>query len=801
MTSRQKGSGRQLRQLNPAFAAAHGIDRSSQDEVLVEKSSKTRLDIAIKQARATGKLNVSNAGLSCPLPDILFDLRHGMQVNLSMDASEASSFEVHAEETLTLVDFSDNDIGAVLDNRIQRYQSLSIFRLKRCNLTALPQSEIQSLKNLTILDLASNRLESLPIDMLPLSIRELDLSSNKLASLMASGSNVVLPNLVKLNVSHNALQSIPEGLVCPELQSLDCGHNCLSELPSCFLEGTCPTLTSLEARHNRMSISLDISKFSQLRMVDLSENQLTEPPTVHTSLVRLALSENKITSLDSLYGDSNEHSSNPSQLVELHLCGNGLKELNEGVMRRLLNIKLLDVRNNNLSNLPPVLGYLPNVRQMILHGNPLRTMTSVNLGDARAVQALLRKRGPRPPGNGFLPQETDDTFVSANAQAPPMSTSSRIITPSSDGANMLSSALVGTKILNLEGRDLKAIPPALMQQLQGPSTVAQRIEVLKLGKNKLEYMNGDLVTLLPNLKTLEMDQNCLTELPHELRNLSLSILSLSRNRLTSDSLASSLVENMPMTKTLTHLNLSCNGLEWLPSGLMEFESLQVLNLSNNRITSLAMDPSIPSGWKIGLPALQHLDVSSNRIDNLGDLPCVLGASCPRLKVLLLHNNQLKTIPPQLGMLESLQTIDLRGNPQRALRYAVLEKGCDSILLYLRNRLTRDEIEAYNTKRRAMGVAIEAPPIEQQFLSEDAARTNDTVQSNDAEAVPTRDPTANKDTTSPFADELCVEIDSLSLQLKSVQLSEAQKYATKKKLALAKSKLIREQRRLQESSST
>ena len=435
MTTRSK-----QRQLNTAFAAAHGISGPSRNTAFLEESSSKRAEISVRHARFSGKLNAANAGLSSPLPDILFDLRHGIEVDLSMDTSAMSTWESHAEETLKLVDFSDNNIG-ILDDRILCYQSLSIFRLKRCNLTALPMESLSCLRKLTILDLASNQLEKFYVGMLPTSIRELDLSSNKLRSLLESGGEtaVNLPNLVKLNVSHNCLERIPESLNCPRLQSFDCEHNRISEIPAGFLDSASQSLSTLQVRHNCITACPNLTVFQQLRIVDLSENKLTRPPTLNLLLTRIMISDNELNSLHDLF--ENDNSMDPSELVELHVCNNKLVELDRNVAERLLHMKLLDIRNNDISSLPPVLGYLPNARQVLLDGNPLRTLGSVDRGDTRALQSLLRKRGPPPPGNGYLPQEI---VRQANSTHP--------VSLRASGIDLISSALVGTKIFEF-GRE------------------------------------------------------------------------------------------------------------------------------------------------------------------------------------------------------------------------------------------------------------------------------------------------------------------------------------------------------------
>jgi hypothetical protein len=56
---------------------------------------------------------------------------------------------------------------------------------------------------------------------------------------------------------------------------------------------------------------------------------------------------------------------------------------------------------------------------------------------------------------------------------------------------------------------------------------------------------------------------------------------------------------------------------------------------------------------------------------------------------------------------------------------------------------------------------------------------------------------NELATSSLADELRTEIDTLTLQLNNVHLSEAKTYVMKKTLAVQKAKLIREERRLRQ----
>ena len=50
-----------------------------------------------------------------------------------------------------------------------------------------------------------------------------------------------------------------------------------------------------------------------------------------------------------------------------------------------------------------------------------------------------------------------------------------------------------------------------------------------------------------------------------------------------------------------------------------------------------------------------------------------------LKTLLLENNELEHIPPELCFLKGLQSLSIHGNPQRTVRQGVLQKGVDAVL--------------------------------------------------------------------------------------------------------------------------
>ena len=90
----------------------------------------------------------------------------------------------------------------------------------------------------------------------------------------------------------------------------------------------------------------------------------------------------------------------------------------------------------------------------------------------------------------------------------------------------------------------------------------------------------------------------------------------------------------------------------------------------------------------GLNALETLDLSNNRLENISNFPQQCLASSPALTTLLLQNNDIHSIPYELGLLTSLRHLNMKGNPQKAVRANILEKSCGEILAYLRAKIVR-----------------------------------------------------------------------------------------------------------------
>jgi hypothetical protein len=202
------------------------------------------------------------------------------------------------------------------------------------------------------------------------------------------------------------------------------------------------------------------------------------------------------------------------------------------------------------------------------------------------------------------------------------------------------------------------------------------------------------------------------------------------------------------------------------------------------------------------------------------------------------NKYIQKIPYTLGLLAAdnngattLQFLDLKGNPQQAVRYGVLEKPCLDQLHYLLQRLTSEQLVA--AKKRIADIhsggnhlhhpsppqnataavtttpstlldsnqPTPAPPVEKTNETEETplnkkvavATMPSALDSKESPPPPTEKPTEAKETS--LIPDLTSKIQDFESKLENRSLSQAKRYALKKSLAMERSKLIREERRL------
>uniref|UniRef100_A0A8C5REB6 Leucine-rich repeat-containing protein 40 n=1 Tax=Laticauda laticaudata TaxID=8630 RepID=A0A8C5REB6_LATLA len=267
-------------------------------------------------------------------------------------------------------------------------------------------------------------------------------------------------------------------------------------------------------------------------------------------------------------------------------------------------------------------------------------------------------------------------------------------------------------VLDVHDNQLTSLPSAIGS--------LENLQKLNVSHNKLQKIPEEL-TQLKHLRSLLLQHNELYHLPDEFRQLvSLEELDISNNHISGIptsfaflinlvrlNLGSNQLRDLPKEisamKNLRQLDCTKNFLENIPPELGNMVSLEQLYLRRNKLCYL---PDFHS-----CTYLKELHIGENQIEVLRaeqlkylNSLCVLELRDNKLKSLPdeitllqglerldLSNNDISNLPCKLGNLSQLKFLALEGNPLRAIRRDILQKGTQEILKYLRSKIQDDEI--------------------------------------------------------------------------------------------------------------
>ncbi|KAG6654955.1 hypothetical protein CIPAW_05G181700 [Carya illinoinensis] len=224
-------------------------------------------------------------------------------------------------------------------------------RVELCGrqLRFLPEA-FGKLHGLIVLNLSHNLLEVLPDSIARLQkLEELDVSSNLLVSLPDSIG--LLLNLKVLNISGNKINSLPETISrCSSLVELDASFNNLMCLPTNIGYGV--------ANIERLSIQLNKIRFLPASICEMSGNfsDLTELPETIGDLMNLReldLSNNQIRVLPDSFSELKNLrklnlDQNPLIIPPVEIVNKGVEAVLEFMAKRLLDIRAGEQRRNML---------------------------------------------------------------------------------------------------------------------------------------------------------------------------------------------------------------------------------------------------------------------------------------------------------------------------------------------------------------------------------------------------------------------------------------------------------------------
>ena len=255
---------------------------------------------------------------------------------------------------LTLLDLSSNRVSSLPAKVFQAQAKLRVLRLSENSLPSLLPQTFAGLHRLTHLSLRGNQLERLEVGVINDlgHLTNLDLSNNQMKEL---GEGSLPPSLETLELNSNRLSSLPEGLSdLPNLTHLSLGNNLLVKISLPPL----PNLRQLDLSSNQLVDMPSSPPLPTLAWLNLGENRLKAVPDLSLpSLLSLSLSGNPINSL--------LPQTLPSSLTSLNIshCSQ-LGEVQEGALVHLPLLVSLDLSHNRqLDFLPPA--SLPNSLQSL----------------------------------------------------------------------------------------------------------------------------------------------------------------------------------------------------------------------------------------------------------------------------------------------------------------------------------------------------------------------------------------------------------------------------------------------------
>lgn len=455
------------------------------------------------------------------------------------------------------------------------------------------------------------------------------------------------------------------------LRELKLAENALQgDLPPVF--GNLAQLEVLELQNNKItSLPTEIRQLTHLRTLNISENQLETVPMdlfTSTSLIELFAAKNRFSG--SFFSvDVARH------LQHLQLSNNTLTSLTKSGILSLPELKHLDLTANRLDAFPEVTSWT-NLTTLLLGDNKLSVFPE-------GFCSLQQLRAADFTGNDLTKLDEEIALMQALQTL-----------------NIAANPLRERKFLTMNTEDIQR---DLLSRLQ-----PAKDEVTQLEDDCLETIDdrtsdsGNGWQLTPS-GTLDLSSKHLTEFADE---ATLKTFAES-NDVRQLYLQQNALESIPATlfhlNHLTVLDLSKNNIEHALTAPLELSKLRDLRLANNRLNSL-----IPLIRHLTAPSLQNLDVGNNRLS--GSLPPlrtyfpelilfiasdnafseVTADSLQGLKTVNLSNNDIERLEPRIGLLQgTLNSLNVEGNKFRVPNYQILQKGTDSVLTWLRDKIPRE----------------------------------------------------------------------------------------------------------------
>ncbi|KAF2899975.1 hypothetical protein ILUMI_06211 [Ignelater luminosus] len=256
--------------------------------------------------------------------------------------------------------------------------------------------------NLTDLDVSENSIENLNLSAVEHlqtlrcsknSITLLTLHGKTLTSLIAGNNRlksfvvISIPTGLKhMDVSYNDLETLPDWLAnCQELRSLFASNNCLKSLPDHLFCNEMPYLHTLQLAYNQLHHLPSIQRKVPIQELFLQNNSLSTLPENFFKCVLnikvLNVSNNRLCELP--------YPNNILSLEKLFITANCLTDITlDRLAPYMKNIKIFHAAYNNFTSLPDNCTSLwTEIEELILSGNKLLRLPE-NIGSLKHLAVL-----------------------------------------------------------------------------------------------------------------------------------------------------------------------------------------------------------------------------------------------------------------------------------------------------------------------------------------------------------------------------------------------------------------------------
>ncbi|RLN92600.1 hypothetical protein BBJ28_00017183 [Nothophytophthora sp. Chile5] len=324
-------------------------------------------------------------------------MRHTIRLDtVAAQMLQAMVLEMARTGRVELTSTTERDSSGALTGTLSQRGLTSLWRVPEV---------VLSMPHLTELNLRCNEIASLPKEIAALAaLQVLIVSKNKLTVLPEELTH--LTKLRVLEVSDNQLTALPEQLGdLTALEELRANRNQLTRLPSSLR--SCRGLRVLHVFINALTELTDaVSSLSELEELNASNNQLRRLPSevpLWKNLRRLLLQVNQLRSLPALdalsnlevlHLQQNQLQALPSMtslvhLVKLDANTNCLTKLPVESVAHMTALAYLNLRHNQLTEIPAVLARCQMLEILDLGDNPIVSPVVVALSELSKLRTLL----------------------------------------------------------------------------------------------------------------------------------------------------------------------------------------------------------------------------------------------------------------------------------------------------------------------------------------------------------------------------------------------------------------------------